>query len=760
MAVNPQDHTEMLRRLTALFIAIVGIFIATSAVAYDEVPPSAQDKGIHVHGDTHTDVRLLSEYEQVRPGDEFRVGIFFQLDEDWHIYWENPGDAGLPTQITWHGEGLEFSSLEWSAPGLYYEADGELTTFGYDGEVLLFSHARVADDAEGPIELSAHVEYLACRHECVSDDHRLSHTLSVGEESVAASKSIRKLFDDYAMQVPQRSEAVGIDTHAEKITEEEAVLQVILCADNDEDCPEMDVTYEEVEYAFVNTADSDVEVEVLSVESHPSASLGWELRLQILSEMPFEPAQLAGVMRLDDGHGSVVPIHVATPLANAPDFVELAAATAGDLSTDNPSPVGDDSSPSLIYVLLLAFLGGLILNLMPCVFPVLAIKVSSFTEMVQRDRSGILGNAAAYTGGITASMLVLGAVVVALRVGGTQVGWGFQFQQPLFLAALAVVIVLFALNTFDVYQVSLSSKSLAETTESSTGMRRSFAEGILAVVLATPCSAPFLGTAVGFALTANAATILLIFFVLGLGLASPFVVLTLIPGADRILPKPGAWMGYLKKFLGFALLAAAIWIVWLVGRVAGVNAMGQVLAILGAVSLAVWMFGQVQYRPWDRLKGLTVAASLFVVGITAMVFLPLDDSGAQLGATAGAEAAQEDGSITWLEWSYQTVEEQLADERAVFVNFTADWCLTCKANERNAIGTDRVRRAALANDVAMIKGDWTTPDDTIRAEIESFGKGGVPMYLFYPAGQNEPEVLPELLTPQMLVDRFEGEISE
>lgn len=737
------------------FFALAGW--SATATADVDVPDSAFDSGIHDHGHAQTEVRLLTEYEQVRPGDEFRVGVLFRLEPDWHIYWENPGDAGLPTNISWGADQLEITDLQWSAPGVYPEAGGELTTFGYDGEVLLFSQARVRDDATGTIDLSAKIEYLACKTSCLQDEHQLSRTITVGDEAQPASPEIQRLFDDYAMQVPQQADAVGISTAAQKVDDERATLDVVLCEEDTLDCPNMELVYDQEQFAFVNTADTQLQVDVAEIKPHPTAHRGWSFDLNINHEEPIEPLNLEGVMRLDDGNGSILPIHIATTVDGADDLPPSDAEDAADASAapgdsaDEPSE-SDDKPLSLIVVLFSAFLGGLILNLMPCVFPVLAIKVASFTELVHRDRRDIIANATAYTGGITASMLVLGLAVVGLQMGGTQVGWGFQFQQPLFLAGLATIIVLFAMNTFDIFQVSVSGQKIAETAESASGTRRSFAEGILAVVLATPCSAPFLGTAVGFALTANAATILLVFVVLGLGLASPFVVLTMVPGAAKLLPKPGAWMGHLKKFLGFALLAAAIWLVWLVGRLAGVDAMGRMLSFLGALSMATWLFGLVQYRSWDKVKAFTMALTIALVGGAAALTFPIDATSAQ----DRQQAAPKEGDIEWLEWSPEAVEEQREAGRKIFVDFTADWCLTCQANKRNAIDVATVRAAIDRNDVAMFRADWTHPNEDIRAEIESFGRGGVPMYLFYSPDESEPELLPEVITAGMLRDRFDG----
>ena len=740
----------------ALFAALT--LTATGAWSFQDTPEEARAQGAHQGGEAHVEVTLVADVTEVRPGDTFRVGVFFELAQDWHIYWENPGDSGLPTRINWESEGAEFGPLQWSAPGLYPEAGGELITFGYDGEVVLYSYAQVDDEVGDSITINAEVEYLACHGACLPGEHGLELTLPVGEQRQAAPASVLKLFDDYSMQVPQDAEAVGIDVRASHDTDNRAMLEVILCQGPGDDCPQMEIAFEELNYALVTTAKSDFDVEILSVAPHPEVYRGWVLSLRLLSGADDDEAQLSGIVRLDDTQGSVIPVHISAGFDEASERLDtLYEDPEGDalaVDASGGDAPDDRGGPGLLYILVLAFLGGMILNLMPCVFPVLAIKVTSFTEMAHQERSGVIAHGAAYTAGITGSLLLLGAVVAGLRLAGTQVGWGFQFQQPLFLGALAVIIVLFALNTFGLFQVTLNPNAMAKAANQTTGLRRSAAEGVLAVTLATPCSAPFLGTAMGFALTAHPLVILLVFFVLGLGLAAPFVVLTLIPGAAKILPRPGAWMAHLKSFLGFALLGAAIWLVWLVGRLAGVDAMARLLALLGTISMSVWIFGIVQFRSWTRGKVAAIATAALILAAGLTLALPLEGDGPQ-GDSAGSEIAAGQGPIEWRSWSHDAVAEELAAGRSVFVNFTADWCLTCKANERTAINTERVEQAVAAGDVAMLKADWTRPDETIRAEIAAHGRGGVPMYLFYtPDAPDSPEVLPEVLTPAMLVDRF------
>jgi thiol:disulfide interchange protein DsbD len=370
--------------------------------------------------------------------------------------------------------------------------------------------------------------------------------------------------------------------------------------------------------------------------------------------------------------------------------------------------------------------------------------------MVHKSRRTILSHGAAYTGGIVGSMLALGLVVVGLRTAGKQVGWGFQFQEPLFIVALCAVLVLFALNLFGVFEVSVAATDLADKAEQSHGLRRSFMEGILAVVLATPCSAPFLGTAVGFALASSAATILTVFAVLGLGLAAPFVVLTLSPGWAKVLPKPGNWMNVLKQLLGFALLGTVIWLFWVLGNVVGANGLVQLLIFLSVLSLGAWFFGQVQYKYEGIMKAGVAALALAVVAGTGVYVLDFEASRAAMASEQPRKAAE--GEIDWQPWTEEAVQAELAKGRVVLVDFTADWCITCKVNERTILSSDEVKKAVADNNVAMFKADWTEPDERIRAKLSEFGKGGVPMYLVYhPDRAQNPKVLPEVLTKDIVI---------
>jgi thiol:disulfide interchange protein len=335
-------------------------------------------------------------------------------------------------------------------------------------------------------------------------------------------------------------------------------------------------------------------------------------------------------------------------------------------------------------------------------------------------------------------MLVLALAMLALRAAGTAVGWGFQFQEPLFVAAVTLVVVAFALNLFGVFEIQLDTGGLAALGAEATGARRSFFEGLLAVVLATPCSAPFLGTAVGFAFAGSSAQILAVFLAIGTGLALPFVLVTLVPGWSRVVPRSGAWMLELRKGLGFALLGSAVWLLWILGRAAGNGAVIEMLALLVAAAFALWVYGTLQASGRRLWRG--VAA----VGLATVIVAGLNVVSLESAPEAQDRPASE---VAWSAFEPASVQARLAEGRAVFVVFTADWCLTCKMNERLVLSDERVREEIERLGVAVFRADWTQRDERIRAELARFGRAGVPMYLLYaPGSPGEPRVLPEVLT--------------
>jgi thiol:disulfide interchange protein DsbD len=395
--------------------------------------------------------------------------------------------------------------------------------------------------------------------------------------------------------------------------------------------------------------------------------------------------------------------------------------------------------------MILAFVGGLILNLMPCVLPVLAIKLFGISQLAHKSRSTLLLHGWAYVLGTVVSMLGLATVVIVLKATGTRVGWGFQFQEPLFLAAISGVLLVFSLNLFGVFEIYSQGGRLARLGMNATGPGRSFLDGLLAVVVATPCSAPFLGTAVGFALASPAAIIVAVFAAIGVGLAFPFVAVTLIPGWAHLLPRPGPWMRGLRAVLGLALMGTVLWLVWLMQRLAGLEGLAKLLAFLAGVMAATCLYGLSQRRV--RLPRLITAgmvpALLIAAGSLCLQFEP---------RPAGLDASRS-GAVGWEPFDPGHIATVLASGGAVFVDFTADWCITCKVNETLVIQSNAVVQELARRNIVRFKADWTHRNEAIRAELARYGRAGVPMYLVYsPEAPSDPIVLPELLTARVLLD--------
>jgi thiol:disulfide interchange protein DsbD len=439
-----------------------------------------------------------------------------------------------------------------------------------------------------------------------------------------------------------------------------------------------------------------------------ASAAGGRVRL-VLEREADAPAALQGVLALRGADGRLHPLELdVAPSAPARPFDWAALASA----------------------LALGVLGGLLLNLMPCVLPVLALKAFAVAELAGRGRREALAHGAAYAAGVLLSMLALGATVLVLRSAGHEVGWGFQLQSPAFVAVVAVLCTAFALNLLGVFEIGFVPSGLASVGAEASGARRSFFEGLLAVALATPCSAPFLGTAVGFAFASEGPLVLAIFAAIGLGLAAPFVAICAFPRCASFLPRSGPWMNELRSLLGFALLATVVWLAWVIGRSAGVDALAGLLALLLAVALGAWSFAKLEGR---SLRGL-VAAS--VIGIAVLGSNRIALSPEPLRAPASATAA----------WSAEALAALRAEGRPVVVVFSADWCLTCKWNERSVLGSEAVEAALARGGFALLHADWTRRDEAIRQELARFGRAGVPLTLVYHAGAAEPQVLPELLS--------------
>ena len=705
------------KRLAAWLPALLGValFSLRAVAAADPlaVPPSGWAEGALDRGRPRVEARLLALPGDTGGRDEVRLGVLFDLDPGWHLYWRDPGESGLPTQLSWSVPGATVEPVAWPAPAAFRESEGLFTTFGYQGRVLLATRAVFGTGVPRERIARVRADLLVCEIECIPASLALERRLDTVQESGA----VRALFEAAAQRVPLAPAALGIQleadfgAHAPDAGGVAAGSLAVRACPGEGPCARLSPGSP----AFFPDRRGGAELEVGAAE--PDGAGGFRVALRARSSELAAP-RLTGVLALIAGD-------------RARHFVEVDLAFPGATGAATTDALG------LAQALLLALLGGLVLNLMPCVLPVLALKAVAIAELAHRRRGEALAHGVAYLAGVLASMAALAAVVVALRAAGTAVGWGFQFQEPLFVATVASVLVVFAINLFGVFEIGVDTGRLAGFGAQAAGSRRSFFDGLLAVVLATPCSAPFLGTAVGFAFAGRAPVIFAVFLAIGVGLALPFTLVAAHPRLARWLPRSGPWMPKLRAGLGFALLATVVWLLWIVGRSAGADAMATLMSWLLALGFATWLFAALRGGSRRVLHAAGSLAVLILLVAGAGV-VKIDRAAAPLRPETSRSARP---------YQAAAIAEERRAGRPVFVYFTADWCLTCKLNERAVLEDAEVQGALARAGFAVFEADWTRRDESIRAELARFGRSGVPLYLLYPAAAGAPPLrLPELLS--------------
>lgn len=778
----------------ALLIAVLTIAVGSDVLADGarsvgpppDVPSGAFAEGAIDEDGPRVETRLLIDHETVAPGQTFGVGVLFSMDPEWHIYWQNPGASGLPTEIVWQDGASSIGEIKWPAPDVFSQADGFIVTYGYGDEVLLFAEAT-APSAGLDFEIAASVTYLACREQCIRGSTTLRRHVAVGTANPASPTETER-FETYSARLPRQPDDLGLQIETEFSTsavrpndEFQIAVGVVSCAGPPADgiaCPEFSFPEGGAAMSLAPLAISGADLEVSESGSHPTAYSGNVVRLLGFAG-PDEFAgeqRLQAVLNLVGDDGQPVPLWIDAPFPHAPLGSEVQSNSSALLSAElGGSPregqpttelgntsqsTGIDSESEsdssgggmgLWLALLSALLGGLILNIMPCVFPVLAYKVNAFIELSHelnaRETRARIASLIAYQAGVAVPLWILAGVILALRSAGTMVGWGVQFQHPEIVAVVGGIVVIFTANLFGVFEINLSGASVSRAADRRSGLVRSFLEGVLLVLLATPCSAPYLGPAIGFAiLSESVVNVFVVFTGVGVGLVAPFAFLVLVPGFAKLLPKPGGWMIRFKQFVGFTFLGAAVWLGWIIGQTTGVAGMNAYLLFILACGFAAWVFGIAQNRPVPRIAigavlGLTIAVS------AGWGFLRFEmDTAAELPAADGSEEG-------WMGYDEADISNQLVAGRPVFVDFTADWCATCKTNEHLVIASDAVQSAIQRHNVALYIADWTRPDARIEAALARHGRVSVPMYLVYsPTAPDSPQLLPEILTVDTVVD--------
>ena len=688
----------------------------------------------------HSDATLVSETASVAPGEPFTVALRIDMEDGWHSYWKNPGDSGEPIAIDWAlPEGFEASSFQWPYPHRIDVA--MLTSYGYSDEVLLLSTITPPETLEPgtTVTLAGKAEWLICADICLPAEASVERALPVTASSPAPSPHADAIAEARA-KVP---EPVGDWTVQAARSSGSYALALTPAggARPDLSGAQFYPAEEEVlDHAAPQTVSRQGGTYLLALQQSPYA------------EAPAE--RLQGVLVAPDGQtwdeaGEVRAMTVDVPVDSVLSGV---AAASG----------GTRSSLSLPWALLFAFAGGLLLNLMPCVFPVLSVKILGFARKAGDKSTIVRRHGVLFGAGVLVSMWALAGVLLGLRAAGSEIGWGFQLQSPTFIALMALLFVGIGLNLLGAFEVGTTLMNWGGRMQSaspSDGNMGAFMTGVLATVVATPCTAPFMGAALGVALTLSTAGALAIFTALGVGMAVPYVALSMSPRLLEKLPKPGAWMETLKQLFAFPMFATAIWLVWVFGQQTGHGAVALLLFGMLLLGMAAWVVHRWSAPQLSRAAALVTrsAVAAMVLGAVAagVIGAGVERSASATSGTTAADASAR-GASTWQPFSTDKIERLRAEGRPVFVDFTAAWCLTCQVNERTVLNTNAVQRAFDERNVALIKADWTNRDPAITKALESHGRSGVPVYVLYPGDGSGPTLLPEVLTEDIVLNALEA----
>jgi|HubBroStandDraft_1064217.scaffolds.fasta_scaffold00032_13 suppressor for copper-sensitivity B len=689
-------------RPTLLSICLLAILLTLGVPGTARASEIASDWGTTKQGR----VRLLAAPEG--PGGALRLGLHFELQPDWKIYWRAPGDAGLPPEADWSGStNLTVGETSWPTPDRFSYAG--LETFGYEGEVVLPIAVKIPDPT-APVAAAAHVSFLTCAAICVPNEVDLS--LDIPAYSPPSPESAA-LIDRFAALVPGNVDRAGLFVRGVSVMPlgKDAILSVQLRGTPPLQKPDLLVEGPDGFSFRPPTAIDQDGMTILSSVSAGGAGAaaklgGHPLRLTVIDRASPHAAPRATSF-------SVMPDVLAAPAASA--------------------------APGLLPILALALLGGFILNFMPCVLPVLSMKLVALVGHSGRGRRTTRLGFLASSAGIIVSFLVMAGILIGMRSAGLAVGWGIQFQEPVFLAALAAIVTLFACNLFGWFEITLPWWLAGMAPGGGPSLGGNFLAGAFATLLATPCSAPFLGTAVGFALAGSPGDILLVFLCLGIGLALPYLAVAAVPGIARLMPRPGRWMLVLRRVLGVLLAGTAAWLIGVLVFEAGAAAAGAVAALaLGAVVCLSLQSrsGAVGFR-----TALGAAAAVLLFGMLAppLVIRP-------------AAMAQAESGAGWVPFNQAAIAGAVASGKTVFVDVTASWCLTCQVNERLVLETDPVHQRLAAPSVVAMRADWTRRDARIGEYLETYGRYGIPFNVVYGPAEPGGVPLPELLTDSAVLD--------
>ena len=722
-------------------LAVTLFFIAASALgisARAQFGPKPANPGGSTVTTPHVQAELVAHAPQgVGPGQPLWLGLQITHQPDWHTYWKNPGDSGLPTELTWQlPAGLDAGDIAWPVP--HKIAIGTLANYGYEGTVLLPVPVTVAQTfAPGPLAKDVTVQlkasWLVCRKECIPEEGNFTLQLPIQSTTAlhSAAFDAAQKAQPQPLAKPSAQQQAQVDGDALQVRV--AGLPAALRGKTLDLFPE---TPEVLHNAAEGTQRWEGDV--------------WTARIPLAEQRSNSPSTLPVVLaeRVQGstprpGYRADLTVQGPWPAvaakASVSPALEAALKANAALAGSGLPPAAPSGASSLTFTaaLLGALLGGLILNLMPCVFPVLAIKVVGFTRHAQ-DRRAHRVSGLAYTAGVVLSFLALGALMLGLRAAGEAVGWGFQLQSPAVVAALAGLFTLIGLNLAGVFEFGNMLPSSVASLQARHPVADSFLTGVLAVAVASPCTAPFMGASMGLTATLPAAQALAVFAALGLGLALPYLAASLWPAVARALPRPGAWMDTFRRFMAFPMFATVVWLVWVLGQQSGIDGAASLLILLVGLGLLAWSLAlQGRARRWLGSVA-TVAMALLLWAFGPHVTRMAEVAAAPANATATAAQG-------WQPWAPGAAEALVASGRPVFVDFTAAWCVTCQYNKKTTLANAEVLADLQAKNVALLRADWTRRDPAITAALAQLGRNGVPVYVFYRPGK-PPVVLTEVLS--------------
>ncbi|MAT33707.1 MAG: cytochrome C biogenesis protein [Ponticaulis sp.] len=681
----------------------------------------------------HALVEMVANHETVTPGQTIRLALHLDLADHWHVYWKNAGDSGLPSEIIWDdGIQAEIGDFVWPAP--YPQPLDSLMNYGYEEELILPFDVTIPEDASGEVALTGTASFLICEDICIPEDAPVAVFLPV-TNTPTPNADTAALFERVDSQIP-----VDFDGEA-RIDRSGDPWKLSLQS------PSVRAAFDaEVEYARFFPEDH----QILHPPVQP-ASLGEDGVTLSLQESPGMGGEdeLAGVLVVQDVEGNRIAFDL---VAEPGDVMAGTSGTAFSTSKAAGAGAGDSAGlgvAGLLGLLGLAFIGGAILNLMPCVLPVLFIKARSLLPLAGSDQMGeIRAHGIFYAVGVVVCFLAFGVILAALRAAGETAGLGFQLQYPPVVAALALLMFALGLNMMGWFEFGSSFMGVGSGLAEKSGHQGAFFTGLLAAFVGAPCVGPFIGAATGVLVTQPVWVILIVFATMGLGMAAPFLLVSLFPRLVSALPKPGPWMERTKQFFAFPLFLTAVWLVWVLANQAGSAAVAMVGIAATLIAFAIWILKSAPQGKVGRSIAIGSAALLILLGGVVVPLALRGSTGSGVDASGEVTASSGYDDV----WSPERVAALQEEGKGVFVDFTASWCVTCQVNKRTTLHTSSVQNAFDEQNVSLLIADWTSKNKIIADELAKYGRAGVPLYLYFPKEGGEPVILPQILSASLVID--------